>query len=61
MDETDRLAAATLVAAMLSSDHPRVQVPEKGNMWPTIAKICLDCAQALATERQHRDTRRTAT
>ena len=56
MDETDGIAAATLVAAMLNRDHPRVQVPDKGNMWPTIAKMCMDCAQALATERHNRQS-----
>jgi hypothetical protein len=54
MDETDRLAAATIVAAMINRDHPRVQVPDKGNVWPTIAKMYFECAQALATERQSR-------
>jgi hypothetical protein len=56
MDETDRLAAATIVAAMITAGHPLVR--SAGGMttnWGSIAKGWFECAQALAEERQDRE------
>jgi hypothetical protein len=56
MDPTDRLAAANIVAAMITGGHPLVRTT--GGMttdWASIAKGWFDCAQALAKERQERE------
>jgi len=54
MDETDRVAAATIVASLITAKHSRFVLPDTGPMWPMLAKACLDIAQALADERQSR-------
>jgi len=58
MDETDRLAAATLVAALLTSNHIGINLTSGIDMWPQLAEMHHDCAAALAKERQFRETAR---
>ena len=53
VDQTDRLAAATIVAGMLTGEHTLLGDRSFKN-WPSIAKACFDCAQALSVERQSR-------
>jgi hypothetical protein len=53
MDQTDKLAAATIVAAMITSKHP--SVGGSSSNWDSIATAGFDCAQALAKERQGRE------
>ena len=53
MDQTDRLAAATIVAGMLTGEHTLLGEKSFRN-WPSIAKAWFDCAQALSQERQSR-------
>ena len=53
VDQTDRLAAATIVAGMLTGEHTLLGDRSFKN-WPSIAKACFDCAQALSVEQQSR-------
>ena len=44
MDQTDRLAAATIVAGMLTGEHTLLGDRSFKN-WPSIAKAWFDCAR----------------
>lgn len=55
MDPTDRLAAASIVAAMVTAGHPLVRTGGGLTDWASIAKGWFDCAQALAKVRQERE------
>jgi hypothetical protein len=49
MDETDRLAAATIVAAMITAGHPLVRTAVGLTDWGSIAKGWFECAQVEYT------------
>jgi hypothetical protein len=55
MDPTDRLSAASIVAAMVAAGHPLVRTGGGLTDWASIAKGWFDCAQAIAKERQDRE------
>jgi hypothetical protein len=55
MDPTDRLAAANIVAAMVTAGHPLVRNAGGLTDWGSIAKGWFDCAQALTRVRQERE------
>jgi hypothetical protein len=55
MDPTDRLAAATIVATMITTGHPLLGGAPSFVGLDSIARLWFDCAQALAKERQERE------
>jgi hypothetical protein len=55
-DKEDRIAAATIVSALLTSDPPMVQL-KTFNTLSEIAEMCYECASALASERQKRGSK----
>jgi hypothetical protein len=54
-DDTDRLAAANLISALIQVKDPRVSVGSGNSNWDTLAEACYDCAASLATMRQRRE------